>query len=125
MGVDLDIPIRVVFDAIRANVKKVRAKVKVATSISTNAHEEVKDKSLASNSVTSKGKEPKSKLVRWSAHVAVRSVPRTACKPFSGKVLNLSGDDDDFQGPSAQFYTDGSLVAANEGCSSFSVIILS
>ncbi|KAL4196574.1 hypothetical protein AMTRI_Chr04g246820 [Amborella trichopoda] len=110
---------RVAFDVIRDNVKKARAKVKVAAGVSANGCEEVKDKNLASNSVTSKGKEPASKPIRWSARVAARSVPKTTCKPFTGKVLNLSGDDDDFQGPSAQFYTNGSLLAANEGRSSF------
>ncbi|KAL4199542.1 hypothetical protein AMTRI_Chr03g145490 [Amborella trichopoda] len=108
MGADLDILVQVVFDVIRDNVKKARAKVKVAAGVSTNRREEVKDKRTTSNYVTSKEKEHASKPVCWSARVEARSIPTAACKPFACKV-----------GPSAQFYIDGSLSAVNEGCYSF------
>ncbi|KAL4182858.1 hypothetical protein AMTRI_Chr11g95250 [Amborella trichopoda] len=119
MGADLDILVRVVYDAIKDNVKKARANVKVTAGVLENGHEEVKDKCAAGNTVTSKGNESTSKPIRWSARVAARSMPKTACKLFTCEVLNLPGDVDDFQGPSAQSYDGGLLLAANEGCSSY------
>ncbi|KAL4194737.1 hypothetical protein AMTRI_Chr05g69980 [Amborella trichopoda] len=76
MRADLDTPVRVVFDAIRDNVKKAGAKVKSAAGVSVNGREEVKDKRVAGISL---------------ARVATRYVPKTACTSFTGKVCNLSG----------------------------------
>ncbi|KAL4201623.1 hypothetical protein AMTRI_Chr02g259510 [Amborella trichopoda] len=119
MGADLDIPVGVIFDTIRENVKTARAKVKVAAGAPTSGNEEIKDKRVAGNTGTSMGNDSASNPVRWSASVASHFVPRTACKPFTGEVFNHSGDDDCCQGPSAQSFTGGSILAAYGGCSSF------
>ncbi|KAL4187212.1 hypothetical protein AMTRI_Chr09g37970 [Amborella trichopoda] len=94
MGADLDIPVRIVFDTIRENVKKARAKVKVAIGAPASGSQEGKDKTVASNIGTSKGNDSASKVVHWLVCAVARSVPRTACKLFTFEVLNRSGDGD-------------------------------
>ncbi|KAL4187213.1 hypothetical protein AMTRI_Chr09g17790 [Amborella trichopoda] len=122
MGADLNIPVRVVYEAIRENVNKVRTKVKEEV-LATGGHKEVKENWSTGNAVTSKGKESASKPIRWSARVASQFAPRTACKPFTDEIFNLPDDDDDIRGPCAQPFT-VTVVVAEVGCSSYAPLLL-
>ncbi|KAL4184971.1 hypothetical protein AMTRI_Chr10g3720 [Amborella trichopoda] len=64
MGADLHVPVRVVYDAIRENVKKPRKNLNDKGS-SEAEHGELKDTKFAGKNLSSKGKETASKPTRW------------------------------------------------------------